>query len=103
MFAKAYTLVDKSLSCHRIKLSNSLTSILEGAETGVLLSDFAQQLPSGNAVGPDIHFTLLEAAGIYPSLVLNQNAKAKERGSWVPFKIWTSKAAKIVQASWCCF
>ena len=32
---------------------------------------------------PDIYFTLVDAAGIPPSLVFNQNAKAKDRGSWV--------------------
>ena len=36
---------------------------------------------------PDIYFTLLDAAGISPTLILNQNAKAKGKSSWVPFKI----------------
>ena len=55
-------------------------------ETGVLLSHFAQQLRRKNADVPDIHFTLLDAAGISPTLVLNRNAKTKERGSWIPSK-----------------
>ena len=75
------------MSCPRIKLSKSETLILEGVETGILLSDFAQQLRRENADVPDIYFTLLDAAGISATLILNQNAKAKERGSWVPFKI----------------
>ena len=87
LFAKADTLVDKILSCPRIKLSISQTLILDGVETGIFLSDFAQQLRRKTADVPDIYFTLLDAAGISPTLILNQNAKAKERGSWVPFKI----------------
>ena len=87
LFGKADPLKDKIISCSRIKLSNSQTIILDGVDTGVLISDFTQQLRRKNADLPDIHFTLLDAAGISPSLVLNQNAKAKERGSWVPFKV----------------
>ena len=41
-------------------------------------------------------FTSLDPAGISPFLVLNQNVIAKERSSWVRFKIWTSQTAKIV-------
>ena len=93
LFSKADTLVDKILSCPRIKLSNSQTLILDGVETGIFLSDFAQQLRRKNADIPDIYFTLLDAAGISPTLILNQNAKPKERGSWVPFKILTSDVA----------
>ena len=36
---------------------------------------------------PDICFTLLDAAGISPSLIFNQNAKTEDRGSLVPFKM----------------
>ena len=82
-----HSLVDKILSCPRIKLSNSQTLILDGKETGIFLLDFAQQLRRKNADIPDIYFTLLDAAGVSPTLILNHNAKAKERGSWVPFKI----------------
>ena len=46
-----------------------------------------------------LHF--IDAAGISPPLVLNQNAKAKERGTWVPFKKRTSEAAKAVHARRC--
>ena len=87
MFSKADSLVDKNLSCPRIKLSNSQTIFLNGVETGILPSDFAQPLPRKNAEVPDVYFTLLDAAGISPTLILNQNAKAKEKASWVPFKI----------------
>ena len=86
LFSKADSLVDKMWSCPRIKLSNSQTLILDGVETGLFLSDFAQQLRRKNADVPDIYFTLPDAAGISPTLILNQNAQAKERGSWVPFQ-----------------
>ena len=71
----------------RIKLSNPQTLIMDGVETGIFLLDFAQQLRRKNADIPHIYFTLLDAAGISPTLILNQNAKAKERGNWVSFKI----------------
>ena len=77
-FSKADSLVDKMLSCPRIKLSNSQTLILDGVETGIFLSDFVQQLRGKNADVPNIYFTLLDA-GITPTLILNQNAQAKER------------------------
>ena len=87
LFSKADYLVDKILSCPRIKLSNSATLNLDGNETGIFLLDFAQQLRRKNADVPGLYFTLLDAAGISPSLILNQNAKAKKREGWVAFKI----------------
>ena len=87
LFCKADTLMDKILSRYRIKLSNSQTIIMDGVDTGVIISDFTLHLRQKNADVPDIYFTLLDAAGISPSLVFNQNAKAKDRGSWVPFKV----------------
>ena len=70
LFSKADSLVDKILSCPRIKLSNSQTLILDSVETGIFLSDFAQQLRCKNADVPDNYFTLLDAAGISPTLIL---------------------------------
>ena len=87
LFGKADTLIDKILYCSRIKLSNSQTIILDGVDTGVLFSDFTQHLHRKDADVPDIYFTLLDAAGISPSVVFNQNAKANDRGSWFPFKV----------------
>ena len=81
LFSKADSLVDKIFSCPRIKLSISKTLILDDVETGVFLLDFAQQLRCKNADVPDIYFTLLDAAGLSATPILNQNAKAKERGS----------------------
>ena len=87
LFGKADTLIDKILSCSRIKLSNSQTIILDGVDNGMLTSDFTQHLRRKNADVPDIYFTLLDAAGKSLSLVFNQNAKAKDRGSWATFKV----------------
>ena len=87
LFGKADTLTGKILSCSRIKLSNSQTIILDDVDTGVLISDFTLHLRRKNADVSDIYFTLLDAAGISPSLVFNHNAKAKDRGSWVRFKV----------------
>ena len=53
-------------------------------ETGVLVSDFAQYFRGKNPDVSEIDFTLLDAAGISPTPVLNQIAKV--RRSWVPFK-----------------
>ena len=87
LFGRADSLIDKILSCSRIKLSNSQTIMLDSVDTGVLISDFTLHFRREKADLPDIYFTLLDAAGISPSLVFNQNAKAKDRRSWVPFKV----------------
>ena len=82
---KLISKADSFLSCPRIKLSNSQTLILDFSETGVfcrtLLNNCVVQTPTFQTL------ILLDAAGISPTLILKQNAKAKERGSWVPFKI----------------
>ena len=87
LFGKADPLIHPIFSCSRIKLSNSQTITLDGVDTGVLIADFTLHLRRKKADVPDIYFTLLDAAGISPSVVFNQNAKAKDRGSWVPFKV----------------
>ena len=86
MFAKADTLVDEFLSCPRIKVSMQQTSVLDGVDTGDLLSDFAQRLRRENADVPVFYFSFFDSAGISQTLFLNQNSKTKERGSWVPFE-----------------
>ena len=65
------------MSCPLIRLSNSQILILDGVETGVFLLDFAQQLRRKDADIPDIYFTLLDFAGISPTLILNQMPKLK--------------------------
>ena len=81
LFGIADTLKDKILSCSRIKLAKSLTIILDGVDTGVLISDFNLHLRRKTADVPDLYFTLLDATGKSPFLIFNQNAKDKERGS----------------------
>ena len=54
LFSKSDSLVDKNLSCPRIELSNSETLIVDGVETEIFLSDFAQQLRRKNADVPDL-------------------------------------------------
>ena len=78
LFPKADPSVDNVLSCPRIKLSNSHTLFLDGVETGVILSDFAKQLRRRNVDIPDLYFTLLDAAALSPTLVVNQNARTKK-------------------------
>ena len=102
LFSKADSLVDKNLSYPRIKLSNSQTLILHDVEAGIFLLDFFQQLRRKNAEVRGIYFTLLDAVGKSPTLILKQNAKAEERGSWVTFVTRTSEAAKAVHTGWCC-
>ena len=101
-FDKADTLKAKILSCSFIKLSNSQTIILDGVDTGVLILDLTLHWRRKNVDVPDLYVTSLEAAGLSPSLVFNQNAKPKDRGSWVLFKVWTSQAAKTVYSRCCC-
>ena len=57
LFSKADSLVDKFLSCPRIKLSNSQNFILDGVESGSFLLDYVQQLRCENADVPDIYVT----------------------------------------------
>ena len=57
LFGKADPLIDKILSCSRTKLSNSQTIILDGVDTGVLISDFTLHLRQKSATFQT--FTLL--------------------------------------------
>ena len=57
LFSKADSLVDKILSCPRIKLSSSQALILDGVQIAISLLDVAQQLRRKNADLPDIYFT----------------------------------------------
>ena len=57
LFAKGDSLVDKNFPSSGIKLSNSQTFISDGAETGMLLSDYA--LSSVKTTQTFTTFTLL--------------------------------------------
>ena len=48
LFGKADTLIDKILSYSRIKLSISQTIVLDGVDTGVLISVFTQHFRRKN-------------------------------------------------------
>ena len=52
---------------------------MDGVYTGVLFSDFILHLRRKISDVPDIYFSLLDVAGISPSIVFNQNADAKDR------------------------
>ena len=54
---------------------------MDRVETRMLLSNFAQQFQRETSDVRIIYFILLDAAGIYPTLVLIQNTKTKKRGS----------------------
>ena len=103
LFAKADSSIDKTLSCPPIKLSNLQKLIVKGSKTGVLLPDFLQQQRPKNAEVSDVDVALFDAAGSSLTMVLMQNARAKERKSWSTFKLWTSEHAKVVHRGWCCF
>ena len=75
LFSITTSLLDKSLTCPRIKLLYSQASVLISVETGLLFSDFAQKLRRRNTDFPDIYFTLLDAACLSSTLILNQNDK----------------------------
>ena len=68
---KFFDKADKILSFPRIKLSNSQTLVLGGVETCVLLCK--------NANVPDFLIAFFDAAGVSPTLVLNQITKTKKR------------------------
>ena len=57
------------------------------SKLGFFLSDFAQQFFPQDGDVPDNYFISLDAPGISPTLIPNQNAKAEEKESWVPSKI----------------
>ena len=111
LFLKADTLIDDILSCQRTEPWNSRTLIFQGAMRSTfaglcpttaswkcrcsrqLLQFFLFTLP---------YFILLDAAGLSPVLVPNQNTKANERGSCVPLTIWWSEVAEVVHTRCCC-
>ena len=68
---------------------------MDGVWTGFSMSDFGQQMRRRTADVPEIHFTILDAAGISPTLVLDHNAKTKEKENWVFFKTWASEFAML--------
>ena len=80
-------IIDLILNSPRIKLSQSDNIILDNRDTKESIVDFVCKLKRKNTDFPDIFFTILEATQLPPKLVINKNAKAKDRGTWIPFKI----------------
>ena len=80
-------LFDLILNSLRIRLSQSEKIILDNRATKESIVDFVYALKRKNTDFPDSYFTILEATQIPPELVINKNAKAKDRGTWIPFKI----------------
>ena len=69
------------MSCTRIKLSNSQSAVFDGLETANLFHNFAQNLALKNAKVTNSYFNLLDATGRCPTLLLNENTKAKQKRS----------------------
>ena len=80
-------LIDLILNSPRIRLSQSESIILDNRDTKESIVDFMCALKRKNIDFTDIYFTILEATRIPPKLVVNKDAKAKDRGTWIPFKI----------------
>ena len=80
-------IIDLILSSPRIKLSQSDTSILDSRDTKKSIVDFVCALKRKNTDFPVFYFTILKAIQLLPKLIINKNAKAKDRGTWIPFKI----------------
>ena len=78
---------DQILYSPRVKLSLNDTIFLDGRDTEVAFADFIFALKRKNVDFPDIYYTILDDTGIIPQKVFNKDAKSKDRGSWIPFKI----------------
>ena len=71
----------------RVRLSLNDTILLDGRDTEVAFADFIFALKRKNVDFPDIYYTILDATGINLQKVINKDAKVKDRGRWIPFKI----------------
>ena len=80
-------LIDLTLNSPKIRLSQSENIILDNRDTKESIVDFVCALKRKNTDFPDINFSILEAIQIPPKLTINKNAKSKDRGTWIPFKI----------------
>ena len=80
-------LFDLILISPRIKLSQSDNIILHNRDTKESIVDFVCALKRKNTDFPDIYFTFLKATQLPPKLVINKYAKAKDKGTWIPFQI----------------
>ena len=101
LLAKADHLVDKLLCCPHIKLSNSQTLILDDVQTGVCLSDVAEQHRRNNADVTDIYYFTWRCWYIWNFGSESKYQSQRKREKRVPFKIRTSEAAKVVHSMPC--
>ena len=79
--------IDLILKFPRIKLSQSDNIILDNRDTEEAIADIVCALKRKNTDFPDNYLTILEATQLPPKRVINKNVKAKDRGTWIPFKI----------------
>ena len=84
---KNESIVDQILNSPRVKLSLNDNILLDGRDTEVAFAEFIFALKRKNVDFPDIYYTILDATGINPQKIINKDAKSKDRGSWIPFKI----------------
>ena len=74
-------LIDLILSSPKFRLSQLENIILDNRDTKESIVDFVCALKRKNTDFPDAYFNILEATQIPPKLVINKNAKAKDRGT----------------------
>ena len=80
-------LIDLILISPRTEFSHSDKNILDNRDTKESIVDFVCAPKRKNTNFPYIYFSILGAAQLPPKLVIIKNAKTKDRGTWVPFKI----------------
>ena len=80
-------LIDLILNSPAIRLSQSEKIKLDNRDRKESSADFVCALKRKNTNFLDIYFTILEATQIPPKLVINKNAKAKDRRTCIPLKI----------------
>ena len=80
-------LIDLILNSPGIRLSQSENIKLDNRDRKESIADFVCALKRKNTNFLDIYFTILEAIQIPPKLVINKNAKAKDRRTCIPLKI----------------
>ena len=81
------SVVDQMLKCPQIKLFLSDSILLDGRDTNVAFTVFIYALKRKNIEFPDIYYKILDAPRISPNKIVNKDAKSKDKGSWIPFKI----------------
>ena len=89
-------IIDLILNSLRNDLSQSDNILIDNRDTKKSIVDFVCALKRKKTDFSGFYFTILEATQLPPKLVINKNAKAKERGTWIPLIIWKDKTKQIV-------